>query len=162
MDKQKLTDIYNENAKAVYRYLLSLTRDVAISEELTQEVFYQATKGIDKFRGDCKVSVWLCQIAKRLWYKEINSKRREWVSLDEIGEISMNEDIEEKYILNNDKMELFRKLHTFDERTKEVMFLRLTGELSYAEIGSIFGNTEEWARVTFHRGKKKLVEGYKE
>lgn len=71
MDKEKIDQIYRENAQAIYKYLCSLTRDCGLAEELTQETFFQAIKGIDKFRGDCKISVWLCQIAKNLWYKEL-------------------------------------------------------------------------------------------
>lgn len=74
MDRQNLEEVYNENASAVYKYLLCLTHDVYLAEELTQETFYQAAKGIHNFRGDCKISVWLCQIAKRLWYKELKKK----------------------------------------------------------------------------------------
>ncbi len=161
MDKQKMEKVYQENAKAVYKYLFCLTHDADISEELTQETFYQATKGIDRFRGECKISVWLCQIAKRLWYKEL--KRRKEVPLSEMTEeITSFDHIENEYLLSIEKVEIFRMLHQFDEVTREVMYLRLTGELSFAEIGSIMGKTENWARVTFYRGKQKLMKGREE
>lgn len=161
LDKQKMEKVYQENAKAVYKYLFCLTHDADISEELTQETFYQATKGIDRFRGECKISVWLCQIAKRLWYKEL--KRRKEVPLSEMTEeITSFDHIENEYLLSIEKVEIFRMLHQFDEVTREVMYLRLTGELSFAEIGSIMGKTENWARVTFYRGKQKLMKGREE
>lgn len=161
MDKQKMEKVYQDNAKAVYKYLFCLTHDADISEELTQETFYQATKGIEGFRGECKISVWLCQIAKRLWYKEL--KRRKEVPLSEMTEeITSFNHIENEYLLNIEKVEIFRMLHQFDEVTREVMYLRLTGELSFAEIGSIMGKTENWARVTFYRGKQKLMKGREE
>lgn len=161
MDKQKMEKIYEDNARAVYKYLFCLTHDADISEELTQETFYQATKGIGGFRGECKISVWLCQIAKRLWYKEL--KRRKEVPLSEMTEEpSSFENIENKYLLKVEKVEVFRMLHQFDETTREVMYLRLTGELSFAEIGNIMGKTENWARVTFYRGKQKLMKGREE
>lgn len=161
MDKQKMQKIYEDNVKAVYKYLFCLTHDADISEELTQETFYQATKGIEGFRGECKISVWLCQIAKRLWYKEL--KRRKEVPLSEMTEeITSFEDIENEYLFNIEKVELFRMLHQFDENTREVMYLRLAGELSFAEIGDILGKTENWARVTFYRGKQKLMKGREE
>ncbi len=71
MDKEKIDEIYRENAAMIYKYLCGLTQDGGLAEELTQETFFQAIKGIDKFRGDCKISVWLCGIAKKLWYKEL-------------------------------------------------------------------------------------------
>lgn len=155
--------IYEENVKAVYKYLFCLTHSADISEELTQETFYQATKGIDRFRNECKISVWLCQIAKRLWYKELNKRKQKIISLDEVeGNIKAADDVEDNHMITAEKVELFKILHQFDEITREVMYLRLTGELSFAEIGEIMGKTEVWARVTFYRGKQKLVKGREE
>ncbi len=157
MDKQNLEQVYIENASAVYKYLFCLTHDAYLAEELTQETFYQATKGIHNFRGDCKISVWLCQIAKRLWYKEL--KKDEYVPLDEIEEPQSDINMEKQFIMNIDKVELFKLLHALDETSREVVYLRLTGELSFSEIGDIMGKTENWARVTFYRGKQKIVKG---
>lgn len=162
MDKQKMERVYEENAKAVYRYLFCLTHNADLSEELTQETFYQAMKGFDKFRGECKVSVWLCQIAKRLWYKELR-KKEEPVPPDEMEEEPGSfGSIENEYLLHVEKVEAFRMLHKLDAVTREVMYLRLTGELSFAEIGNIMEKTENWARVTFYRGKQKLMKGREE
>jgi RNA polymerase sigma-70 factor (ECF subfamily) len=160
MSKQNMEKVYEDNVKAVYKYLFCLTHNADISEELTQETFYQATKGIHNFRGDCKISVWLCQIAKRLWYKELNKQKKITVPIDDMNsDIQSFENIEQDYLLNVEKVELFRLLHNFDEQTREVIYLRLTGELSFTEIGEILGKTETWARVTFYRGKQKLMKG---
>jgi RNA polymerase sigma factor (sigma-70 family) len=152
--------VYKQNLKTVYKYLFCLTHNVEISEELTQETFYQATYGINKFRGDCKISVWLCQIAKRLWYKELEKKKHKLVPFETIDtDIQSPENIERDYLISIEKVELLKLLHNFDETTREVMYLRLMGELSFAEIGDIMGRKETWARVTFYRGKQKLVKG---
>ncbi len=152
--------IYHNNLRTVYKYLFCLTHNAEISEELTQETFYQATKGIKNFRGDCKISVWLCQIAKRLWYKELGKKKNTIVPLETIdNEIKSQDDIERDYLINIEKVEIFKLLHNFDVITREVMYLRLMGELSFAEIGDIMGRKETWARVTFYRGKQELVKG---
>lgn len=149
--------------KAVYKYLFCLTHNADLSEELTQKTFYQAMKGIDSFRGDCKISVWLCQIAKRLWYKELNRQKHKEVPLEDItDEVTSFGRVENDYLLNVEKVELFRMLHNIDIATREVMYLRLTGELSFGEIGSIMGKSETWARVTFYRGKQKLTKGREE
>ncbi len=162
MDKQNLEQIYEENASAVYKYLFCLTHDTYLTEELTQETFYQAVKGIHNFRGDCKISVWLCQIGKCLWYKELEKRKREFVSIEEVEDIKSEDNLEGQYLQNIDKVELFKLLHQMDEITREVMYLRLTGELSFAEIGEILGKTQNWARVTFYRGKQKIVKGREE
>lgn len=160
MDKQKVGKMYEENVKAVYKYLFCLTHNADLAEELTQETFYQAMKRIDGFRGECKISVWLCQIGKRLWYRELERRKHQEVPLSEsIEELPAFGHIENDYLLNTEKVEVFRLLHHLEESTREVMYLRLAGELSFAEIGSIMGKTENWARVTFYRGKQKLVKG---
>ncbi len=161
MDKKKMDEIYRENAAMIYRYLSGLTQDSGLAEELTQETFFQAVKGIDKFRGDCKISVWLCGIAKNLWYKELEKrKRRKTVNLDDT--IPSPESVENQSLSRLKQTEVFRQIHNLDDATREVMYLRLAGELPFSEISAIIGKTENWARVTYYRGKQKIVEGMKE
>lgn len=162
MDKRGMEQVYADNANCVYRYLLCLTHSADMAEELTQETFYQATKGIGRFRGECKISVWLCQIAKRLWYREQERKKKHAGSLEDIpAEPSSGQDVEGDCLHHMDAVALYKSLHTFDEQTREVMYLRLTGFLSFREIGDILGESETWARVTFYRGKQKLLKGRK-
>ncbi|GFI04037.1 MAG: RNA polymerase sigma factor [Lachnospiraceae bacterium] len=161
MEKAKIDEIYQKNAAMIYKYLCGLSHDTQLAEELTQETFFQAIKGIDKFRGDCKVSVWLCQIAKNLWYKELEKRsRHKTVELDDT--MPSGENIESKCLNRLEKVEVFRLIHNLDDVTREVVHLRLTGELQFSEIASIMGKTENWARVTYYRGKQKLMKGIEE
>ncbi len=160
MDRSEIDEIYQENAAMLYKYLCGLTQDRQLAEELTQETFFQAIKGIDKFRGDCKISVWLCQIAKNLWYQELEKRNKhKIVELDDT--IPANENIENKCMDNLEKVEIFRLMHNLDDITREVMYLRLAGELQFSEIAVILGKTENWARVTYYRGKQKIMKGMK-
>ena len=158
---QDMEQIYEQYFETVYKYLFCLTRNSDISEELTQETFYRAVKKIHTFKGECKISVWLCQIAKNLWYDECRKYRKTIkVSEENFLEIQAPNDVtEEKVVQNEEKMALYKKLQTLDEKTREVIYLRITGELSFKEIGTILNQTENWARVTFYRGKQKLKEG---
>ena len=157
---QDMEQIYEQYFQTVYKYLFCLTRNSDISEELTQETFYRAVKKIHTFKGDCKISVWLCQIAKNLWYDECRKNRKNLKpSEDTFFEIQDTDMTEEKVIQNEEKMVLYKKLQKLDEKTREVIYLRITGELSFKEIGTILNQTENWARVTFYRGKQKLKEG---
>ena len=109
--------------------------------------------------GDCKMSVWLCQIAKNLWYDEYKKQKKiKNVEQNEAIDISSEENLEEQMISNEEKMDLYKKMQNLDNLTREVMYLRITGELSFKEIGDILNKTENWARVTFYRGKKKIKE----
>ena len=162
MHDRDMAQVYETYAPTVYRYLFCLTRDHALSEELTQETFYQTIRGIGKFRGDCKLSVWLCQIAKRLWYKELRHRKSAvHLPLEEEKLIS-RQDVEGDYLEKADRAEFYRQLHLLDEATREVMYMRLTGELSFEEIGDILGKSAGWARVTFYRGKQKIAREWKQ
>lgn len=156
MNKKDIDQIYKENATTVYKFIYCLTHDADIAEDLTQETFFQAIKGIDRFEGKCKISVWLCEIAKKLWYKELSKKKKH--TSEELNEnIASNEDVEGNYLQNLSKVEIFKALHNLDEDTREVMYLRLSGDLKFSEIADIMGRNENWARVTFYRGKQKLM-----
>ena len=72
--------------------------------------------------------------------------------------LASDDEIETTVITNESKMELYKKLQTLDDLTREVIYLRITGDLSFKEIGNILNRTENWARVTFYRGKQKLKE----
>lgn len=153
-----LKKICEEFYPLVLGYLLTLTngnRDLA--EDLTQETFLRAIKNSNNFKGESKVSTWLCQIAKfTFWqYLEKTNKYKQ-VPLDEIMNISTGELIEEIYIREETNRNLYTSIENLDGTTKEVMLLRLTGELSFKEIGELLSKTENWARVTFYRGKAKL------
>lgn len=158
---QNIEDIYKEYFEVVYKYIFCLTNNKYIAEEITQDTFTIAVKEIKKFRGECKVSVWLCQIAKRQWYKELKKlKRNKIIPLESLEQTVNYEDDIEKLILQNDsKSHLLNKMKKLDETTKEVILLRISGNLSFKQIGSLLGKSENWARVTFHRGKNKIIGG---
>lgn len=156
---QDIEQIYKEYFETVNKYLFCLTHNNDISEELTQETFYKAVKKINTYKGSCKMSVWLCQIAKNLWYDYCRKhKRIVNIEENELFDIQAIENVEEQVVSNDEKILLYRKMQKLDEKTREVMYLRITGELSFKEIGLILNQTENWARVTFYRGKQKLKE----
>ncbi len=157
---QNIEEIYKEYSTSVYKYLFCLTQNKEISEDLTQETFALAVKDIKKFRGDCKLSVWLCQIAKHLWYKELKKKHKNVnVSFEEINEdVLYDEPIDEIICEKEEKLKLFKDMQKLDEKSREVMYLRMVGNLSYEEIGEILGKTSNWSRVTFYRAKQKIRE----
>lgn len=157
---QNMEKIYQEHSWTVYRYLFCLTHDEDVSEELTQETFAIAVKNISKFRGDCKVSSWLCQIAKHLWYKELKRKKQDKnVSLEEMNEnVLWSQTTEEIVYQKEEKLRLFKNIQQLDEKSREVVYLRMIGNLSFTEIAEILGRTANWARVMFFRAKQKIRE----
>lgn len=153
-------DIYMEYFSDVYRYTLSLCRDEAIAEEVTQETFFKAMRYIHRFNGKCKLYVWLCQIAKNTYYSHSRKQKRLALGIDAKCSNSAS-DIETAYLDKEAAKQLYILLHDLKEPYKEVYSLRVFGELSYAQIGELFGKNDSWARLIFFRAKKRLQEGMK-
>lgn len=151
---EPIEEVYGRYADTVYRYLLSHTRDPLLAEELTQETFFQAIRTSDRYDGSCQVSTWLCGIAKKvhLTYLRKHPKRAEL----EDAPGPQEDQPELAFIRNEERLELLKKLHGLPEPFREVMYLRVFGNLSFRDIGAVHGRTENWARVTFYRGKEKL------
>lgn len=154
---QNIDEICDKYYQVVYKYLFCLTRDTEISKDLTQETFYKAVKKIHTYKGQAKISVWLCEIAKNLWYDELKKNKKKFKQ-EEITEIASDENIEGSYIDKEEILEMHNRINKLDESTKRVMYLRIKGDLSFKEIGEILGKTETWARITFYRGKQKIKE----
>ena len=145
--------IYQQHAQTVFRYLLSLTGDEDLSEELTQETFYQAIRSSGRFDGNCKVTTWLCAIAKNV----LLSHRRKHPAAEDLEAADLTvPSAEQEASLSLSRVELIKSLHGMPEPYREVLYLRLFGDLSFREIGDVFGKSENWARVTFYRGKEKI------
>ena len=148
-------EVYRLYFRDVYRYCLALTRDEQMAEEVTQETFFKALGAIDKFDGKCKIYVWLCQIAKNTYFTMHSRDKRQSVLSEEPADW---ENLEEKLLTKESAFEIHRILHALEEPYKEVFSLRTFGELPFRQIGELFGKTESWARVTYHRAKLKIRE----
>lgn len=148
-------EVYRLYFRDVYRYCLALTRDEQMAEEVTQETFFKALGAIDKFDGKCKIYVWLCQIAKNTYFTMHSRDKRQGILSEEPADW---ENLEEKLLSKESAFEIHRILHALEEPYKEVFSLRTFGELPFRQIGELFGKTESWARVTYHRAKLKIKE----
>lgn len=150
---QSMDDIYQSYAMTVYKYLMTLCRDDDLAEELTQETFYQAIKSIKRFDGSCHISTWLCAIAKNqfLTYQRKHPKTADLEAYDAVSPSA-----EDESVAYENRVDLLRRLHLCPEPYREILYLRIFGNLSFKEIGDVLGKSENWARVTFYRGKEKL------
>ena len=152
---QDMDEIYQQYAQTVYKFLLARTQDPHLAEELTQETFYQALRSMHRFDGSCRLSVWLCQIAKHLWLQQLRRQGREIPAGDDLPE-QILPSAEDSALDSIGRLELLRRVHQLTDPAREVVYLRVFGGLSFREIGEVTGHTETWARVTFYRGKEKL------
>lgn len=152
---QSMEEIYRAHARTVYRYLLSQTGTPDLAEELTQETFYQAVRTVNRFDGTCKVTTWLCGIAKNV----LRTYRKKHPVSDPLEEATaFTESPERQALARAGRLELLQTLQRLEGEIREVMYLRLLGNLSFREIGEVLSHSENWARVTYFRGKEKLKE----
>ena len=150
-------EVYAKYFNDVYKYVFSLSKNESIAEDITQETFFKALKGIDSFKGTCKISVWLCQIAKNTYLSYLKKKSNFHDNLDDSINITDN-NFEQKIFDDESAFEIHKLIHNLDEPYKEVFTLRYFGDLSFIKIAELFGKTESWARVTYHRARTKLKE----
>ena len=153
--------IYREYFTDVELYLRAICKDASLAEELTEQVFFQALKALPKFRGDCDIRTWLCSMGRNAYLSHLRKAK----PTEDISEIQipdprkpLQEQIEDK----EQAMTVHRVLHDLPEPYKEVFSLRVFGQLSFGDIGSLFGRTQNWACVTYHRAKQKIREKMEE
>ena len=149
--------LFNENQEFIFKYLMKMTQDVSLSEELTQETFFRAYMNYASLRDKAKASVWLCQIAKNTYFAWYNEQKKK-DSLDDLEAASNGADIEDVFVQKELSQKALLCLHDLEEPYKEVFMLSVFGSFSLKDISSIFGKSESWARVTFYRAKQKLLE----
>ncbi len=152
-----MEEIYRENAKIVYHFLYSLCHDSVLAEELTQETFVRAFQSIERFDGSCKFSTWLCQIAKHIYYQYLAKHKKE-IPKEEAADTAFGEITTERQVMARiELLDVLKKMQKLPEKMREVIYLRITADLSFREIGEILEKSENWARVNYYRGKERLL-----
>lgn len=156
MTQSEFEKIYQIYFHYVYLYLFKRCNNAHLAEELTSETFFKAMKAIDKFKGNCDINTWLVTIAKNSYYSYLK-RNKSVTQLDETFEVKDDKvDIENQMIQTESSMEIYKILHGLEEPYKEVFSLRVLGDLSFKQIAEIYGKTENWACVTYHRAKNKI------
>lgn len=158
MKKDNISDkVLCAEYKAVFCYTLSLCQNKTEAEDITQEAFLKALNARHSFQGNSSLYTWLCSIAKNLWINKCKKDNKE-IKVDDVSNIQSESRLEE-YLDNKDiALEIHKVLHILNEPYKEVFTLRTFGELPFKDIANLFSKTESWARVTYHRAKKIIIE----
>lgn len=157
---ESIEEIYQDHSKKVYTFLLSKTGNHELAEELTQETFFRAVNSINNFKGNSSVLTWLCGIAQNLWLNYLRDNKA-CEDLSNYEDALTTFSAEDELFIQWENAEILKLLHNLDEPIREVMYLRLIGEISFAQIGEIIDKSENWARVNFYRGKKRIIEEMK-
>ncbi len=151
-------------ADEIYRYLLKLSSNEKIAEDLTQDIFLSAVKHCNKFVGnDDNIKAWLITIAKNHFYSSIRKKESSNISLSGVTETqSDSRDFTDRLIDKEQVKRIHIIVHSLEEPFKEIFTLRVFGELSFKDIAALFNKTESWAKVTFYRTKSKIIKTLEE
>ncbi|CCQ93132.1 RNA polymerase sigma factor, sigma-70 family [[Clostridium] ultunense Esp] len=153
----ELEKLYRTYFEDVYLYILSLSKNRHIAEDITSEAFIKAIESIDTFRGTCDIRVWLCQIAKNCYFSYLRKNKKFTFTDKELKNVT-EFNIDHLIISKENSMKVHEILHKLKNPYKEVFSLRVFSELSFKQIGSLFGKTDNWACVTYHRARKKIQE----
>ena len=146
--------IYQEYFDPVYRYALSLAGDRHVAEEITQETFFRAMRSLDRFRGDCSVKSWLCAIARNAWLSL--QRKGKPLPLESAEQLAGEDDPEAAILCRDEGLHIHRLVHDLPEPYREVFLLRTLGQLRFGDIGELFGKSENWACVIYHRARAKI------
>ena len=138
----------------VYSYVFTIVKNQSLAEEITQNTFYKAMTAKRPYEGKAGELTWLCSIAKNLAIDECR-KNKKFYELDETLP-QQTADLADKVSDTDSALQIHMVLHELPY--KEVFQLRVFGELTFAQIGIVFGKTENWARVTYHRARLKIKE----
>ncbi len=157
---QNFEEIYSEYYPQIYGFCLKMCGDEELAEEITQDTFFKVLKSINNYRGECKLSVWMCQIAKNIYINYLKKHKRKADTTPEMLEETLAAPGDFTQDIYNKEMAMciHKVLHNLKEPYKEVFWMKTFGELTFAEIGRVHGKTEVWARVTYHRAKMMIKE----
>lgn len=150
--------MYRKYFQYVYFYILQICQNKEIAEEVTQETFFKAMSSKAKFEKRCDVRTWLCQIAKNDYLMLLRKTKKIDSEADLPEQKSNLENFVDRLADKELAISIHRYIHELGEPYKEVFNLRVFAELPFKEIGSLFGKSDAWARVTFARAKLKIIE----
>lgn len=151
-------EVYRDYFCAVEHYLLALCKDPALAEELAAETFFKVLQSLDRFRGQCDIRTWLFAVAKNCYFSHLRKADRQ-ISLEQIPLAEDGVSPEQLVMDRQQMMQIHKLLHKLEEPYKEVFCLRVFGQLSFKDIGAIFEKTQNWACVTYHRARQKIITG---
>ena len=139
----------------VYSFMMTLSKKQDVAEEITQKTFFKAMTAGQKYRGDASEFTWLCSIAKNLFMDEYRAQKKTTeLTAEDVSDVSIENDFTDE----DSAFRIHQVLHDLEEPYKEVFQLRVFGELPFLKIANLFGKTENWARVTYHRARLKIQE----
>ncbi|MBP3856368.1 MAG: sigma-70 family RNA polymerase sigma factor [Ruminiclostridium sp.] len=160
--EREFDEIYRLYANDLYKFILRLCKNETLAMDIMQDTMLNAITSIDKFNGACSIKTYLCTIAKNNYFNYLKRAENRNIPLEEAEQIADGTSIEDSFESREQVLQIHKALHRLDEPYREIFSLRVFAELKFSDIGAVFGQSENWARVSFYRAKKKVMELLKE
>ena len=156
-----LDELYEAYAGNVFGYLLHLSGDRALADELTGETFYRALLAVDGFRGDASVKTWLLRIARNLYLRQHQRAQRNssLEALQEQGVVFQEKQRSpETAVLHHEQQHaLHRALHQLSEQDRTLLLLVTQEEMAQREVAQILGISVSATKVRLFRARQRLA-----
>ena len=150
-------EIYEKYSTDLYSFIIKLCGNEQLAKDIMQDTMLRAFTHFDQYNGRCNIKIWLCTIAKNVYFDHLRKSESRNTSLD-TAENAAVDSFEQSLTDSDTAIRIHHLLHELDEPYREVLLLRIFAELKFSDIGSVFGKSENWAGVTYYRGKRKLIE----
>lgn len=155
--EREFDEIYRLYANDLYKFILRLCKNETLAMDIMQDTMLNAITSIDKFNGACSIKTYLCTIAKNNYFNYLKRADNHNIPLEEAEQFADSTSVEDSFESREQILQIHKALHRLDEPYREIFSLRVFAELKFSDIGAVFGQSENWARVSFYRAKKKLM-----
>lgn len=152
---KQIEKLYLEYKQDIYNYLVSITHNPVLSEDLLSETFVKAIYSIGNFKGNSSVRTWLFSIARHLWLQTLR-KDKPTVEYSDLLEVYVTDSMADSFITKEIADRVSELLKTKDSQTQKIVSMRVRG-ISYCEIAEKISISENSARVIEFRTKKWLM-----
>jgi len=141
----------------IWNYIFSLTRNVDLADDLTQDCFVRAYTHLETFRRESTIKTWLLKIARNLVYDQMKSASFTRVAVaPKVPENLGSTSAEQEALKNIVSEEIWRMVLTLPDKLREVLVLHAHHELSVAEVGELLGITQRAVRTRLHRARSMM------
>ncbi|HBB29186.1 MAG TPA: RNA polymerase subunit sigma-24 [Clostridiales bacterium] len=152
----KIEKLYMQYKKDIYIYLMSLTHNPLLSEDLLSETFLGAIKSLPAFKGNSDIKTWLFSIARYKWFEYLRKEKKD-VSFDDLAMLYITEGVDDKIVEKKAVSRIIELLDCEEKRSKDIVLMRING-YSYYDIALKYQISEGSARVIDFRTKRRIKE----
>jgi RNA polymerase sigma-70 factor (ECF subfamily) len=156
-DRQALAELYARYQRPLFNYLLQLTPDYGLAEEILQDTLVATWKSAKNFEGRSTVSTWLIGIARRQAHNTLRQRKLPFVDESEMANLPATDPEPEEFTLASiERDELIAAFRQLAPAYREILALTFVQELSYQEAAQVLGIPLGTVKSRLSNAKKAL------